>query len=99
MDANVSPGAMAMAQTIAIMYLKVSLKNFRIGFMATPAVDWPVQPDESIEHDPDLLGRAFPLFQIGQDCFFATLAKETVRASGLGRSAQRSEEKPSCVSF
>jgi hypothetical protein len=50
MDANVSPGTMAMAQTIASMYLKVSLKNFRIGFMATSAADRPVQPDESIDH-------------------------------------------------
>jgi hypothetical protein len=67
-----------MVQTTASKYLKGSRKNFPIGFMATSAVDRPVQPDESIEHDPDLLGRAPPLFEIGQHCFLATLAKKPV---------------------
>jgi hypothetical protein len=32
-DANVSPGAMAIVQTTTSRYRKVTLKNFRFGFM------------------------------------------------------------------
>jgi hypothetical protein len=48
--ANVSPGTMAI-QTITTRYRKVAPKNFRFGFMGASAIDCPLEPDESIEHN------------------------------------------------
>jgi hypothetical protein len=37
-------------QTITSRHWKVAPKHFRFGFIVTSALDYPPEPDESIEH-------------------------------------------------
>src|SRR6266576_509305 len=79
--ADVSPGRMAIVQTITSRYRKVALKTFRLGFMATSTLDHPLAPNESIKHACAhrfiiCPRRARPLFDARSYCFLAVTGKK-----------------------
>src|SRR5258706_16334019 len=84
--ANVSPGTMAIVQTVISMYRKVTLKKFHFRFMAPSVLDHPLAPGGSIEHACShcfiiFPRRAAPSFDTRSYRFLAVLAKITVGVS------------------